>query len=180
MSSIRRRVAFRLAEGKKTYAEIAAEFAVDPGSIYRWIRTDETFRELIDAKRKAIEDELKNQIITTRIGRVGFQVERHRKLQQLLEQRADHYKSIPAAVGGSTGLVYEKHKKGGIDYEYDKSVIRDMLEIEKAIGEEMGHVNPESEAKTTVISIPQFPLQPKPKEVVENRNQNESGSVPTE
>ena len=178
MSSIRRRVAFRLAEGKKTYEAIAAEHGINPRSICRWLRDDETFRELVDEKRKAIEDELKGQIITTRIGRVGFQIERHRKLQELIEQRAKHYQALPTAVGGSTGLVYEKIKKDGTEYQYDSAVIRDLLEIEKAIGEEMGHVSPDSESDVTIISIPQFPLQAKP--VAEDSDQNQSDVVPTE
>lgn len=179
--SARRRAAYRIAEGKIKFADIATEVGVDVRTIQRWYKNDETFRELVEEKRKAIDAELQSMAVTSRMGRIENSIELHRRLNQLIEERAKQYGGESSVPGGSTGLVYAKHKKDGIDYEYDSAVVKDILEVQNTIAEEMGHTNPETERSVTIVAIPQFPLPAKPKEpVAEAGDQDKPDAIPSE
>jgi hypothetical protein len=72
--------------------------------------------------------------------RVKAQNERHKKMERLIEARAEAFKDL---VGGDTGLVIleEKFLPGGAvvkRHEFDAALSRELRELEKHTAQEMG------------------------------------------
>ncbi len=131
-------------------------------------------------------------VLTIRDGRIKAQVDRHRRLTQVVDERAadmalcetcrrpeaDHpvqavrpdgtawecaeFNRVP---GGATGLIVRKLKKEGTEYELDTGLLSEFREHEKQIAIELGQwqVNNAAGSVSVQIICPQAPSDAMPR-----------------
>lgn len=154
----REKAAYLVAENKLTDIEIAAQVGVNHGTIDRWKKRpgfQVRVKEHVETWRAAF----KGQGIADRQARVDAANDRHRRLQQVIEERAKD-PLVQDVPGGKTGLivpepmlmkVYEaidedsgtlkaipRMSEMAYKYSVDTGLLKEMRELEKQVAQDLG------------------------------------------
>lgn len=136
--------ALLIAQGELTFVVIAERVGVTRETLWGW-RKEPEFQQLVANHVKEITDEIRSFGIGQMHYRVKSLQDRHRRLNQVIEERAksDQMQNAP---GGTTGLLCHDVKSVGaglaaerIDlYELDAALLAEMRAIEQQAAKELG------------------------------------------
>lgn len=133
-----------VAKDEQTDHAIAAEFKITRTTLAVWKRRPD-FMARVQEHRDAWRDEIKAQGIADRQNRVDALNDRWRRMQQVIDERAED-PSLAEIPGGATGLIVRDVKgigKGAdfqmIDvYGVDTGLLKELREHEKQAAQEVG------------------------------------------
>ncbi len=131
-----------LAEGRLEIREIADQCDVTRQTLWNWRKNPEFAAKLKEA-REEIYQEVRRYGVTLRERRVSAVNDRWRRLQKVIEERAEEMAGIP---GGSTGLLVRTYKSIGSgpsareveEYKVDTGLLAELREHEKQAAQELG------------------------------------------
>lgn len=133
-----------VAADERTDAQIAADCRIGKATLERWkLRAD--FQERVAYHRDLWRKKVETQGIADRANRVKAANERWRKLQRVIEERAED-PAVDTVPGGSTGLLVKTIKvvgNGPSAYEVDEwsvdtALLKSLLEHEKQTAQDLG------------------------------------------
>jgi len=94
-----------LVEDELTVEEIADRLNIDRKTLFRW-RALPHFAALVSETVEAAKQAARQKTIANKLVRVDALIDRHARMQQVIDERADWYKeNMPNVPGGSTGLL---------------------------------------------------------------------------
>lgn len=130
-----------LADGELTVLAIAEQLGVHQRTIRRWSKMPRVLDIIEKHREKLMEKALEHSLAHPR-GRVFAKIKRHKKLERIVQARAEKYRDDKNMAGGETGLLVKEPRKVGdevIDVaKIDKSVLDSLSKLEKGIAEELG------------------------------------------
>lgn len=152
------RAAVLAAEDRLTDAEIAAEVGVSPRQYWRWKR-DPEFMAAVEAERARLVQALRLKGIAEKQNRIDGLVDRHQRLQQVIEERAKD-PLMQTVAGGKTGVmvaspmlvkvyiaggdedgeILTPTKQSELQYTFavDTGLLKEMRDTEKQVAQELG------------------------------------------
>jgi hypothetical protein len=153
-SARKERAAFLVAEDKLSDELIAAEVGITPRTLFRW-KSDEPFRARVEQIIEETRQALLARGILDKQNRLAGLAERHRKMAEVISQRAESLADVPG--GGNTGLLVRQVKsigRGGDfqvveEYAVDTALLREMRETEKQAAVELG----EWQERSTMLNV---------------------------
>ncbi len=126
-----------LAAGMLTHDEVAESIDVAPSTLTRW-KGYQTFNDAIAAAKQVHIEAIKAEGIANKQNQIDYLNDRHRRLLQVIEERAadDSMADVP---GGKTGLIVRTYKAVGFgedmellpEYNVDTGLLSSLLNIEK-------------------------------------------------
>jgi transposase-like protein len=130
-----------IGQGRYNFSEIAEKAGVDVRTLNRW-RKEDKFDAKVKELRAEMDKEALQRAIARKEYRVGVLADRHSKLSEVLEARAEVMGDIP---GGRSGyLVRSIVASGGelIGYEYavDTGALKELRAIEEQVAKELGQI----------------------------------------
>jgi hypothetical protein len=133
-----------IAEGGRTDKAIASSLGVRPETIVRWRRT-EAFTERVQGLQAEMAAAVVSEGIALRTKRVAALNDRWRRMQQVIDQRAED-PEMADVVGGETGLLVHTIKMigGGRDattvdeYAVDVGLLKELRAHEEQAAKELG------------------------------------------
>lgn len=139
----REKAAALVADGTLTEPEIAAQVGVSVPTVARW-KVNEEFKARVDALVESARAALEAEGIANRQNRLKAYNDRARLMAEVIRQRAENLKTVPA--GGNTGLLVRTVKGIGKgedfqvveEYQVDTALLREMRETEKQAAIEVG------------------------------------------
>ncbi len=129
-----------VAEDAVPDVRIAEKVGVSPSTLARW-KVDAAFRERVDTIRHEMQAKLLRAGIAAKQNRVDGYVERHRRLQAVIDARAAdrRYAEEP---GWSTGLLVRSERRRGavveVEFSIDTGLLAEMRALEKQVAQELG------------------------------------------
>ena len=141
---LRDRAAMLVARGGLPDAEIARQLGVSAPSIWKW-KQREDFQRWVDDYLVDWRRELSQIGLASKEARLAFLSDRHARMTQLLEERAND-PSLEGVPGGSTGLLTRQIKIIGtgqsaqivFEYTFDAALVRELREHERQAAQELG------------------------------------------
>lgn len=142
-TALRERAAFLVAEDRISDELIAAELGVAKRTLERW-KAEASFKVRVAQIIKELGEQLKALGLADRKSRLDALNDRHRRMNEVIRQRAANLKSVPG--GGDTGLLVRQVKGIGKgedfqvveEYAVDTGLLREMREHEKQAAIEVG------------------------------------------
>jgi hypothetical protein len=143
-NKLKSQAAVRVAEGRMTDEEIAAEAHVTRRQLTRW-KAHPTFAAKVEQHVRALDDAASRRAITRRLARVEALDDRWRRMRNVIAERADDL-TMAGVPGGGTGLVVRSLKSIGggetaqvvEEYAVDTGLLRELREHEKQAAQELG------------------------------------------
>jgi len=140
--SRRDRAAVLVADDTLSEEKIAAELGMTRRHLYRW-RHHPVFIERVTQIAQGYVDALKDRGIAERQNRVDALNDRWRRLQTVIDERAEDMATVP---GGSTGLLVRQTKTVGTgpqaqiidEYAVDTGLLRELRAHEEQAAKELG------------------------------------------
>lgn len=137
-----------IAEDALPDVRIAEQVGVAMSTLSRW-KAEPAFQTRVAAIREETRQKLIKAGIAAKQNRIDQLVERHRKMVEVIGQRAEHpdYNArrpdgTPVVPGGDTGLLVRKEtptKQGRIvEYQVDTALLAEMRATEKQVAQELG------------------------------------------
>ena len=153
----REQTASLLALGQLSETKIAAQVGVDRNTIWFWKQAPEfvaEIRSLADFVRASIMEEG----IAVKANRIAYLNERHQRLKQIVDERAEYFAShedpeVRDAPGVTTGLLIQQRRVVGtgraateiVEYVVDTALLRETRSLEEHTAREMGQWTDKSE-----------------------------------
>lgn len=135
-----------LADGSKSLVEIAKTVGVSEMTLARW-RKDHEFVAKVQQYQAEWRERVKRDGIADRLRRVEGQVRRHRKLERIIDARAEASAGeANPAPGADTGLLVKRLKSVGYgdsaqiieEWSIDDAALKEMRGLEEAVAIELG------------------------------------------
>lgn len=146
-----------IADGNLTIVEIAEKFGVTRQTIYNWKQIPE-FASRIEEHLEEFRQEIRRRGLASREKRIAALNDRWKRLQRLIEARADD-PQMAEIPGGSTGLLVKtvKTRQVGelisettVEAELDSVLLKELREHEKQAAQELGQWTEKHEVEQTV------------------------------
>lgn len=144
-----------IADGNLTITEIAEKFGVSRQTIYNWKQVPEIAAR-IEQHLEDFRQEVRRRGLASREKRIASLNDRWKRLQKVVEERADdpNHQSVP---GWKTGLLVHNVKSVGggenatvVDlYEVDTGLLKELREHEKQAAQELGQWTEKHEVEQT-------------------------------
>lgn len=168
-----------LARGELLDREIIVKIGIGDAQLYRWKKSPEFIARIKEVSAR-IGDATSRIAIASKVRRVMSADNRHRLLQQVIDERAAYFREAQSAEtkingegrivsmasepvpGATTGLLTKEKKSigGGLnaeivdEYKLDTGLLKEMREIEKQVSQELGQW-PESKNGVAVnVTVP--------------------------
>lgn len=133
-----------LAEDLFTDADIAKQVGVRRRTILRWKKLA-NFQELVTQYRQELDEQILQQGVARRAARIRRYNDRLRRMDKVIEQRAEA-PEMAGVPGGDTGLLVRTFKSVGVgennqlisEYAVDVGLLREMRELEKQAAQDLG------------------------------------------
>lgn len=150
------RAAVLVAHDELTDKAIATNCKISERTLERW-KAIPAFAARVDEHRTAWREQIKAEGIAHRQNRIDAQNDRHRRLQQIVEERAadPEHAGVP---GWKTGLLVHTRKQIGggeyaqlvDEYQVDTGLLKEFREHEKLTAAELGQT---TERRTVTLEI---------------------------
>lgn len=142
----RDKAALEVAQDDRSDAEIAAALKIDKTTLERWKRHP-VFRVRVQQHIDDFREAIKAEGIANRQNRVDYAKDRHRRLQQIMDERAAAMAGEHPGAG--TGLLVHQVKVLGAgrnaitidEYALDTSLLKEMREHEKQVAQDLQQWN---------------------------------------
>jgi uncharacterized protein YerC len=157
LTNFQEEAAVKIAEGKKSYTDIAKETGISRPTLYAWLANPEFAAEV-----ERIKEEFRKEVAGYAIAQRAHRVQRLQKrwdgIQKITEERAEKLKEVP---GGSSGLLARDVKSIGagedayqVDvYRFDAAMVKEERELAKQAAIEMGEWQERVQHSGEVTSI---------------------------
>lgn len=153
----REQAASLLALDQITDTEIAAQVGVDRNTLWWW-KQSPVFAAQVKSIADLVNESVMQEGIAVKANRIRHLNERHHKLRQIVDERAEHFAShedqeTREAPGVATGLLVRQIRVVGtgraarevVEYVVDTALLREMRSIEEHTARELGQWTDRSE-----------------------------------
>ena len=132
-----------MAEDQQTDEAIAAAVGVTKTTLENWKQRPE-FRDRVQGHIQAFAEAIRDKGIAERVNRVEALNDRWRRMQQVIDERAEAMEGEVA--GGGTGLLVRQEKQIGageraihvVEYALDTGILSELRQHEKQAAQELG------------------------------------------
>jgi hypothetical protein len=163
----RQECAMLIARGKMSWDKIAAEVGISRATIWLWYQQPD-FRTRVDEHKAAFAAEIRSRALADTTGRLDSLYQLRERIMKILEEREARYDGKHDEPGMGSGLMNESvtiqtddatHERViRREYRYESALARDLMALEKQIGQELGQFAEKTEITVDGPPVREFKI----------------------